>query len=70
VVVLRATIQPIHRSVKVIDNGQPVFRIAYAQNPIYHPIPDDHPVHVPARTVHADVVQRGKTLTAEKADLA
>jgi hypothetical protein len=69
VVVLRATIQPVHRSAKVIDNGQLALRIAYAQNPVYQTIPDDHPVHVPARTVDADVVQGGETLAVEKVDL-
>jgi hypothetical protein len=70
VVVLRAAIQPVHRSADVIDNGQLGFRIAYAQNPVYHPIPDDDPVHIPSRTVDADVVQGGETLAAEKVDFA
>jgi hypothetical protein len=70
VVVFRAAIQPVHRSAKVIDNGKLALRIAYAQNPVYHAIPDDHPVHVPARTVDADVVQGGETLAVEEVDLA
>ena len=66
----RAAIQPVDRNAEVMDNGQLGFRIAYPQNPVYRTIPDDHPVHIPARTVDADVVQSGETLAAEKVDLA
>jgi len=70
VVVLRAAIQPMHRSAEVVDDGQLGVAITYAQNPVHRSIADDHPVHLSPRTVDTDVKQGCETLAAEKVDSA
>jgi len=69
VVVLRAAIQPMHRSAEVVDDGQLGVAITYAQNPVHRSIADDHPVHLSPRTVDTDVKQGCETLAAEKSTL-
>jgi len=51
VVVLRAAIQPVHRSAEVVDDGQLGVAIAYPQSPVHRSITDDHPVHVSSPAV-------------------
>jgi hypothetical protein len=68
--VLGTAIQLVQRSVDVVDDGQYSVGIADAQDPVHHPIAEDHPVDIPSRTLNADVVQGGEALTTEEVDAA
>lgn len=67
---LGAAIQPVERGAEVIDDRKLGLRIADAQNPVHNSVPHDHPVHVPSRTLNADVVERSEPLAAEEVDCA
>jgi hypothetical protein len=69
-VVLRTAIKLGHCSAKVDGDGQFGFRIANAQYPSDRPTADEHPIHITSRTVDADVIQGGESLTAEKVNCA
>jgi hypothetical protein len=68
--VLGTAIQLVQRSVDVVDDGQYGVGIADAQDPVHDRITEDHPVDIPSRTLNADVVQGGESLTTEEVDSA
>src|SRR5262245_13415622 len=65
---LADAVQPRQTGREVVDERQFAVRVAYRQQAPDRVTADDDPVHVAARAMHADVVQRGEGLSAGEVD--